>query len=104
MFKKLQNKWKVGAGRLVLIIATFALGGSLCGYAGRRLMEMTHIDKGILWVLLYILFVTILWPIAVMIVSIPLGQYFFFSRYLARMYDRIKVKKPSSSTSENEPL
>lgn len=104
MFKKLQNKWKVSAGRLVLIIATFAIGGSLCGYAGRRLMELIDIEKGILWVFVYIILVTILWPMAVMIVSIPLGQYFFFSRYLARMFHRIKGKKPTSPTSKNEPL
>ncbi|MFN0082745.1 MAG: hypothetical protein ACKVOM_09535 [Ferruginibacter sp.] len=104
MFKKLQNKWKVGAARLLLIIATFAIGGSLCGYAGRRIMEITNIEKGVLWVLLYIILVTILWPLAVMIVSLPLGQYFFFSRYLGRMYHRIKGRKPSSATSKKQLL
>ena len=82
MFQKLQAKWKVSAGRLALVIATFAIGGSLCGYVGRKLMGFTNIDKGVLWILLYILLVTILWPVAVLLVSIPLGQFVFFKKYL----------------------
>ena len=35
MFKRLQEKWKVSALRVLLIILTFAIGGSLTGYAGR---------------------------------------------------------------------
>lgn len=93
MFKKLQTKWKVGAGRLMLIIVTFAIGGSLCGYTGRKLLALTNIEKGFLWVLLYIVIISILWPVAVLLVSIPLGQFSFFKRYLCNMYEKMKCKK-----------
>jgi hypothetical protein len=93
MLKKLQNKWKVGLGRLLLIITTFALGGSICGYFGRRLLEFTGIDKGALWIALYILVVTILWPISVILVSIPFGQFAFFKNYLRKVFLRISGKK-----------
>lgn len=89
MFNKLQTKWKVSTGRLILIIITFAIGGSLCGYAGRKILELTNIEKGVGWVFFYIVTVTVLWPIAVLLVSIPLGQFSFFKRYLRNMYDKI---------------
>lgn len=92
MFQKLQSKWKVSAGRLTLVIATFGIGGSLCGYVGRKLMGFTNIDKGILWILLYTLSVTILWPIAVILVSIPLGQFVFFKKYLKNILNRLTRK------------
>ena len=89
MFKKLQNKWKVSAGRLLLIIATFAIGGSLCGYLGRKVMGFTYVDKGIVWVILYILIVSMLWPICVILISIPLGQFTFFKKYLKNIIERM---------------
>ena len=75
MFNKLKNKWKVNGIQLFLIICTFALGGSLCGYAGRKILAQLPIEKGVLWFVLYILLITILWPLAVIVVSIPLGQF-----------------------------
>jgi hypothetical protein len=93
MLKKLQEKWKVGIGRLVLIITTFALGGSLCGYLGRKLLGLTNMEKGVLWVIAYVLLVTILWPLCVIIISIPLGQFAFFKNYLKKVFARISGRK-----------
>jgi hypothetical protein len=93
MLKKLQEKWKVGLLQLVLIITTFALGGSLCGYVGRKLLGLTGIEKGFLWVVLYIILMTILWPMAVIVVSIPLGQFAFFKNYLKKVFARISGRK-----------
>jgi hypothetical protein len=89
MLKKLQNKWKVGLLQLVLIITTFALGGSLCGYAGRKLLGFTGMEKGVLWVVTYVILITILWPMAVILVSIPLGQFAFFKNYLKKVWGRL---------------
>jgi uncharacterized membrane protein YwzB len=93
MLKKLQEKWKVGIGRLILIIITFALGGSLCGFLGRKLLGLTNMEKGFLWVLLYILLVTILWPLCVIVISIPLGQFAFFKNYLKKVFSRISGRR-----------
>ena len=100
MLNKLQEKWKVGTVRLFLIITTFAVGGSLCGYACRKLLGLTTIDEGFLWVILYILIVTILWPISVLLVSIPLRQFSFFKRYLHKMFKRITGGKISSNDNK----
>jgi len=93
MFKYLQTKWKVSGLRLLLIIITFAVGGSLCGYGSKKLIGLTNIDKGFLWILVYVATVSILWPIAVLLTSIPLGQFFFFKRYLCSIYEKISGKK-----------
>ncbi len=104
MLQKLQNKWKVSAGRLLLIIATFAIGGSLCGYLGRKLMGFTSIDKGIIWVLLYILVVTILWPFCVLLISIPFGQFIFFKAYLKKMFDRMRGKQKMAENTQEKKI
>ena len=91
MFKKWQNKWKVSGTQLALIITTFALGGSLCGYVGRMILQSTQLEKGPVWITLYILLVTLLWPVCVLIISIPLGQFGFFKKYVGRILSRFHV-------------
>jgi hypothetical protein len=93
MFDGLKNKWKVGGLQLLLIICTFALGGSLCGYAGRKILSLFPLEKGVLWFVIYILLITILWPICVLIISIPFGQFSFFKNYLQRIWKRMTGKK-----------
>jgi formyltetrahydrofolate-dependent phosphoribosylglycinamide formyltransferase len=99
MFKKLKQRWKVNSTNLVLIITTFALGGSLCGYAGRKLLGITTIERGALWVALYIILITVLWPFCVLIISIPLGQFGFFKRYIIKIASRFGGKKKEPVTS-----
>ncbi len=85
MFSKLQTKWKVSGTQLLLVLITFALGGSLCGYAGRKLLGLFSIEQRWLWVLLYIILIGLLWPICVLLISVPLGQYGFFKKYVSRI-------------------
>ena len=89
VFKRLQKKWGVGPGRLLLILVTFAVGGSLCGWAGRKLMSVTGFEKNIGWWLLYLLLITLLWPMAVLLVSILTGQFTFFRGYLRKVARRL---------------
>ena len=93
MFTKLKQHWKVNGLDLILIIITFAVGGSLCGIAGRKIMTLLNIEKGALWILLYIFLVTLLWPMAVLLVSIPLGQFVFFKNYIGKIVGRFLNKK-----------
>ncbi len=93
MFDKLKNKWKVSGIQLILILCTFAIGGSLCGYVGRQIMGLLPLDKGVLWYVIYIVLITILWPIAVILVSIPFGQLSFFRNYLSRVAKKLGIKK-----------
>ena len=93
MLKKLRKKWNVNGTQLVLILCTFALGGSMCGYLGRKILSATPLDKNALWYVLYIVLITLLWPLCVLIISIPLGQFSFFKNYLARVARRLKLRK-----------
>lgn len=99
MFQKLKARWNVNTVRLVLIITTFAVGGSLCGYAGRKLLMFTGLEKGVIWVILYIILITLLWPLCVLLVSIPLGQFVFFKKYIARIGKKMTGKKNSGIPS-----
>jgi formyltetrahydrofolate-dependent phosphoribosylglycinamide formyltransferase len=69
------------------------LGGSLCGYAGRKLLLLTGLDKGVFWFTLYIVLVTLLWPLCVLLISIPLGQFAFFKNYLIKVWGKISGSK-----------
>lgn len=93
MFNKLQKKWNVSGWRFLLIMITFAIGGSLTGLAGKQIMPATGIESPWLYVPVYIILVTLIWPIMVLIVSIPFGQFAFFTSYLKKMGKRMKLVK-----------
>lgn len=97
MLKKLQDRWKVNGWSLLLIILTFAIGGSLCGYLGRQILGFLQISKGAGWVMLYILLITLLWPVCVIFISIPFGQFAFFKNYISKIFARF------GGSSNNKP-
>lgn len=97
VFARLQKKWGVGPGRLALILVTFAVGGSLCGWAGRKLMAATGWEKNIGWWIAYLLLITLLWPMCVMLVSILTGQFAFFRTYLRKMARRMGFGRKSQA-------
>jgi hypothetical protein len=108
MFEKLRQKWKVDALQLTLILCTFAIGGSLTGYAGKKIMNLLSIESDWLWAIIYILLVTIIWPIMVLIVSIPFGQFRFFSNYTRKLGQKIglirtEVRSPRSEVGGRKP-
>lgn len=96
MFEKLQQKWKVNGWRLLLILLTFAIGGSLTGLLGRKLIGFLNIENTVLFIVVYIIIITILWPLMVLVVSIFFGQYSFFTKYLSRMGQRLFKRKSKS--------
>jgi formyltetrahydrofolate-dependent phosphoribosylglycinamide formyltransferase len=97
MFERLQQKWKVNGWRLLLILVTFALGGSLCGWLGRQLLGLFQIESNIVRIPLYIILVTILWPFCVILISIPFGQFIFFKSYLKKMGRRMAGRNENTA-------
>ena len=91
MLTRLQKKWKVNGMQLLLILCTFAIGGSLTGLLGKQIMNLLPLEKGVLWVVIYIVLVTLIWPFAVLLVSVFFGQYRFFTSYLRKMGRRMKI-------------
>lgn len=96
MLKKLQRKWKVDSGRLILILLSFALGGSLCGWAARKILILISPDSNFVWILFYLIIITFLLPFCVLIISIPLGQFLFFQNFLKRIFYRLIGRKIST--------
>ena len=86
MFERLKQKWSVNGWRLLLILITFAIGGSLCGWLGKMIMGWMGIKGAWIYIPVYIVLVTLLWPICVLIISIPFGQYKFFKGYLRKIF------------------
>ncbi len=93
MLNRLKQKWKVGPLQLFWILCTFAIGGSLSGYAGRRLMSVLPVGNAVLYTIIYILLVTLIWPLMVLGVSIIFGQYLFFKGYLKALFRKITGKR-----------
>src|SRR5262245_57235 len=94
MFERLRKKWKVNGLQLGLIIATFAIGGSLTGFVGKKIMNALAIELDWLWAVIYILLITLIWPIMVLVVSIPFGQFPFFRKYIRKIGAKMGIGKP----------
>lgn len=93
LFSKLKNKWNVGWFQFVLIFTTFALGGSLCAKVGNLIIGNFLTEKNFLFWIIYVPVVTILWPICVLLVSLPFGQFSFFIQYLSKIGKKMGINK-----------
>ena len=107
MFERLQKKWKVNGVQLVLILCTFAIGGSATGFVAKKLLNALAIQQDWLWAVVYILLLTIIWPLAVIIVSIPFGQFRFFTAYIKKIGAKMgiggaKANKQQAEDSERK--
>jgi hypothetical protein len=100
MFEGLQKKWKVSGGQLLLILCTFAIGGSATGFVAKKIMNALSIGQDWLWAVIYILLVTIIWPLAVIIISIPFGQFRFFKNYIKKIGEKTGLIKMNADTKE----
>ena len=91
MLKKLQQKWKVDGKNLILILISFAIGGSVCARLGEKIIALFQLEKNFFWYFLYLIIVTILWPICVIVISIPFGQFVFFRSYVKKIFDKTNI-------------
>ena len=103
MFERLRKKWKVSPLQLTLILCTFAIGGSATGFVAKKIMNALPVGEDWLWAVIYILLITLLWPLSVLLVSIPFGQFRFFSAYIRKMGRKMGLGK-SDNLTENEPV
>ena len=54
-------------------------------------MDVLSVEKDWLWTIIYILLVTVIWPLAVLIVSFFFGQFKFFKGYVTRLGQKIGI-------------
>ncbi len=65
-------------------------------------MNALVIDKDWLWTIIYIVLITVIWPLAVLIVSIPFGQSRFFTKYIKKIGFRMGIGKDQSAVSRQQ--
>ena len=58
-------------------------------------MDVLSVEKDWLWTIIYILLVTIIWPLAVLIFSFFFGQFKFFKGYVKRLGQKIRIVRSS---------
>ena len=102
MFDKLRQKWKVSPLQLTLILCTFAIGGSLTGFVAKKIMNLLSIDADWLWAIVYIILVTVIWPMMVLVISIPFGQFRFFSNYTRKLGEKLGIIRGPKSEAEGQ--
>ncbi len=91
---RLKGKWQAkNILQVILILCTFTIGGSLCAYLGRSIKNAIGLPGGITGILISVVLATLLWPLCVLLISIPLGQFGFFRKYLAKLGRRIFRRK-----------
>lgn len=60
---------------------------------GQKIMNALNISQDWLWAIVYIILVTLIWPLAVLVVSIPFGQFNFFRGYIRKLGKKMGVGK-----------
>lgn len=90
MFNKMKNRWNVNWLQFTFIFITFALGGSACAKLGSWLLSFILTEKSIIYWIIYVPLISILWPLCVLVISIPLGQFSFFKNYIMRIWTKIR--------------
>jgi formyltetrahydrofolate-dependent phosphoribosylglycinamide formyltransferase len=99
MFSRLKQKWRVNNWQLLLILCTFAMGGSICGFFTREIITPLAIENHFLYGTVYFVLLSLLWPVCVLLVSIPLGQFTFFNNYLRKLGSRFGLGKANAEQS-----
>ena len=93
MFEKLKEKWKVNNLDLVLILVVFALTGSSTVWLTAKITGWLKLDSSSpLYWLLKISMLAFGYPIILIVLSIPFGQFRFFSGFLNKTWRRIRGK------------
>jgi len=96
-FIRLKEKWQLGSMlHLLLVLVTFTIGGSACGFITGKIMSLSSISlKSPLWWISYVVLASIIWPACVYIISFFFGQQKFFKKYLIKMGNRMFGKNKS---------
>lgn len=96
-FIRLKEKWQLGSMlHLLLVLITFTIGGSACGFITGKIMSLSSISlKSPLWWISYVVLASIIWPACVYIISFFFGQQKFFKKYLIKMGNRMFGKNKS---------
>ena len=105
MFKKWQEKWKVGPRQLFLILCTFAVTGTLTAWISRKVTAWAGMDADTPWVLGFLLRLGVLvfgYQVIILGVSFLFGQFPFFWDYEKKILRRFKLMKPEQDAIKDQ--
>ena len=69
--------------------------------AAKKIMNALSIEADWLWTIIYILLVTIIWPMMVLIISLPFGQFRFFYNYTRKLGQKMGFVKAGKTNDQN---
>jgi hypothetical protein len=94
MFKKLKEKWRVSNLDLVFILTVFAITGSSTVWLTAEITDWLKLESSSpLYWLLKISMLAFGYPLILIVLSIPFGQFRFFSGFLNKTWRKIRGKK-----------
>jgi hypothetical protein len=105
MFKKWQEKWKVGPIQLTLILCTFAVTGILTAWLSRQATAWAGMDENTFWAwrLLLRLFILVFgYQVIILAVSFLFGQFPFFWNYEKKILRRFGLMRTGEEKINTE--
>jgi hypothetical protein len=100
MFRKWQEKWKVGPAKLFLILCTFAVTGTLTAWVSRQATAWAGMDGGTFWLWKLLLRLATLifgYQVILLAVAVVFGQFPFFWTYEKKILRRFGLLKRNTA-------
>lgn len=94
MMRKLKERWQIKSNfQLAVIFVVFAINGSLSAKIGQLLINLFGLNKEnlnlIIYYLIFIIFVTLIYPFLLIANGFIFGQFEFFFRFSRKMLKNI---------------
>lgn len=94
--KRLKEKWGLSSNfQLIIILIVFAITGSTSAYITKPIMGWLGITKSsipiVLYYILSLLIILPVYKILLLIIGSIFGQYAFFSSFIKKMLQRMKL-------------
>jgi hypothetical protein len=64
-------------------------------------MNALSIGTDWLWAIIYIILITIIWPMMVLVISLPFGQFRFFYNYTRKLGQKMGILKAGKVNDQN---
>lgn len=98
MFEKLQKKWGVGPGKVVIILLVFACTGTTIMFLKKPVVHFfTGGEQSTLFSVIYYILILPIYNVFLLIYGFIFGQFKFFWEYEKKFFNRIFRRKKKDS-------
>jgi formyltetrahydrofolate-dependent phosphoribosylglycinamide formyltransferase len=103
MFEKLKKRWHLNDRDLILVFLVFAITGSLTAFFTRQITTWLLLDRGsFIYYVCKLGVLLIAYPILLLLISLPFGQFRFFLDFERRAWAQISGRKRRSADSPTD--